>query len=190
MLIPFGVFSAAGAGGGGGGVPAYEQIATTLVSSGQSSIVFSSIPQDYKHLQLRYVTKPTTLTYVSNTYLQPNGSTNFNNGWIHILQGNGSSASSNNISNRTSSTSFVNPGNGISGSFTAGITDILDYTSTSKNKVYRTLAGMHDSASDAKLITLQSSNVVTLSAITSLTFTIDGGTIAVGSRFSLYGIKG
>jgi hypothetical protein len=60
--------------------PVYEQIATTLVSSGQSSIVFSSIPQGYKHLQLRYVTKPTTLTYVSNTYLQPNGSTNVNNG--------------------------------------------------------------------------------------------------------------
>jgi hypothetical protein len=187
MSFGLGFWAAAGAGGGAAGAT-YEQIATTLVSSSQASVSFASIPQTYKHLQLRYVTKPVSLTYVSNTFLQPNDSTNKNNGYIHYISGDGSSVSSNNISNRTSSTSDVIPANGAASAFGVGIVDILDYNLTSKNKVYRTLAGFHDT--NERRIMLQSSNIVLLDAITKLTFTIDGNNIATGSRFSLYGIKG
>ncbi len=96
MLIPFGVFSAAGAGGGGGGTPAYELISTTLISSNTSSITLTSIPSTYKHLQIRWTGRTTTTDSTArDLFMRVNGwTTSVYN--THYMWGNGGSVQSGN----------------------------------------------------------------------------------------------
>ena len=166
----------------GTGVPpvtnSYESIATVTVGSGgQSSIDFTSIPSTYKHLQLRYLVKGSSNTDLNMTF---NGSSS--NYYAHILRGNGSTASS----SAYAISAITNIG---SAGFVAGITDILDYTSTNKNKTSRTLVGAeYNGSGDIGLWShLWFSTPV---AVNQITLTPVSGNIAQFSSFALYGIKG
>jgi hypothetical protein len=189
MLIPFGVFSAAGAGGGGGGVLAYELISTTLLGSTTASVTFSSIPSTYKHLQIRATTRTSSGTGYAVSYANGNNTGPYNKS-SHLLFGNGSTVSSGSSTN--AEIFYQLPGEtagsgATSGAFGASITDVLDYANTSKTKTFRTLNGYMASS---RIISLASGNWNDLTAITSITFAVDGGSYVSGSRFSLYGIKG
>jgi len=73
--------------------------------------------------------------------------------------------------------------------FSASIVDILDYTSTNKNKTIRSISGQVDSATN---IYLNSGQAPSSAAITSLSLVVNtsGDFYTTSSRFSLYGIKG
>jgi hypothetical protein len=80
-------------------------------------------------------------------------------------------------------------GNSTASSFGAGVIDILDPFSTTKNKTLRGLGGI--TSSEATNIALRSGSWASTSAVTSITclpFSADNW--VAGSRFSLYGIKG
>jgi hypothetical protein len=186
MLIPFGVLSAAGA-----GEPAlvsdYELIATAFGTGSSGVISFSSIPSDYKHLQVRYTAKNTsTATQINITM---NGITS--GVYIrHSLFGNGSSVTSNASSTSQTSIQLVESMNNSSTDSTiynAGVIDILDYGSTSKNTTLRALYGM---AGTLNRIYLSSGLYNQTTAVSSLTLTASANNFASLSRFSLYGIKG
>jgi len=73
---------------------------------------------------------------------------------------------------------------------TVGITDILDYSDTNKNKTIRSLSGSDSNGSGQK-VQLISGFYPATTAITSLTITdYFGGTLPAGTSFALYGIKG
>lgn len=188
MLIPFGVFSAAGS-----SVPSdYELIATTIVTSA-GTVGFNSIPQTYKHLQLRITSRSNTSTNQSLLGMQFNndGAGNYGYGF-HYLKGNGSSVSSGVIGGTgyPLAFSYNQPGTSISSNiYAAGIIDILDYTNTNKNKTIRSFGGM--AVSSYNEITLSSGLWLSTAAITSLVVLNQSSPYQIdsGSRLSLYGVK-
>jgi hypothetical protein len=158
----------------------YELI-STATSTG-SSITFSSIPQEYKHLQLRIVASNTG--GFNSLAMRFNGITTGSYD-RHRLVGNGSSVLS---QNQISQTSIYIGQNPVTASiFGVAITDILDYTSTSKNTTVRSFSGVRDTSSTD--VRLESGLFRNTSAITSIDLFMDGTSFA-SARASLYGIRG
>jgi hypothetical protein len=164
-------------GGAAAAVGDYESIATTTVGAGGAATVdFTSIPSTYTHLQVRYLVKGSSNVDLDMTFNNLTSSY-----YVHILRGDGASASAAAYAIKT----VTNIG---SGGFTAGVTDILDYTSTNKNKTSRTLVGADYNGSGT--VGLWSHLwYATPAAINRITFTPASGTIAQYSSFALYGIK-
>lgn len=164
----------------------------TVGSAGASSVIFTSIPSTYTHLQIRYIARATGGSANASVYTWYNNDTTLGNSPSHFLQGNGSSASA---GARTGS-SFGNiqipsaiPGtSGLANSFGVGVIDILDYTNTNKYKTTRALAGNDQNGSG--VIDLMSGVFVTnTNAVTRIDLGADGN-FAQFSQFALYGIKG
>lgn len=164
-----------------------EPIASTLLSSSTAGVVFDSIPSTYKHLQLRIFLNNSG---DNNFYLQMNGDRTASNYFSHYMVGNGTSTYAGYYS--------TDPGAYIgfaaySGYFGAYVVDILDYTSTAKNKTVRSLHGYDTNSSVNQFVGLVSSAWANASTpIESLRiFTTAGsGTMGANTRISLYGIKG
>lgn len=188
MPFSLGFWAAAGAGGGGGG--AMELISTTLLSSSTSEITLSLIPGTYRHLQLRFTLRgDTAFTGYTNLDFRLNGDSSSIYSY-HSLYGDGTSVTSNGFGTQPQ---MRDPdgtvmGGNTSGAFSAGILDLLDYTSTSKNKTIRLFTGSVFSQYRVKLL---SGSYQSTSAITSITLrNPDAYNFVSGSRISLYGIKG
>ena len=187
MPIPLGIFATAGA-GGGAAAGSFELISSTILTSTTTSVTISDIPQTYKHLQLR-VSARGSLANTGSTALGLKINNSMNQYHGLYTAGSGVFSESNGYSYMAPPGLPLN--NTTSGNFGAAIFDILDYTSTSKNKVARSLTGCVI-ALGSSAIALYSGLLVSTSAVTSVTFvegTESAGFVA-GSRFSLYGIKG
>jgi hypothetical protein len=162
----------------------YDALATVTVPSGSvSSIVFSGIPQTgYAHLQIRGLIISAGGVYWVNAAF--NGDTTAANYKQHELRGDGSSASSN------------VPGSGSYGNMLALttnspsviVTDILDYTNTTKNKTVRTLGG--SDANGSGYIDFTSGLWMNTGAINKIEMKFDQtGSFGQYSQFALYGVK-
>jgi hypothetical protein len=190
-LSALGIFSAAGAAVASAG--AYELISSTILGSDTASITFSSLgdyASTYKHLQLRVVARTDSAVNERDLLIRFNGVTSASY-TTHRLLGNGSTVSSNVDLSETS----IRLRGGVVGAsqtaniFASSVTDILDYSSASKNKTVRSLSGYAGSA--ARNATLFSGFLVSTDAITSINVrTLDGNNLITGSRCSLYGLKG
>ena len=167
----------------------FESIATVIVGSGGSSAVeFSSIPQTFMHLQLRYISRDgRTNSFDSPVDMRFNGNSSSSYA-KHALQGDGSTV----ISPSEISQTYIRlEGGGNStmpSSFGLGITDILEYTNTNKNKTIKQIAGVEKNGSG--YFRLNSGFWASTSAITSITLTPFSSPFAEYSHFALYGIKG
>ena len=162
----------------------YESIATANGTGSSTVITFSSIPSDYKHLQIRWIGRSTGVN--SSIYLRFNGDTASNYSY-HELQGDGSSATA----AAAASLNFIYVGQvfNTTSTFGAGVIDVLDYTLVNKNKTIRSLTGRDQNGSGA--IFLQSGAWFNSStAVNSITITSNGGNLDSNSSFALYGIKG
>jgi len=163
---------------------AFELISTTVLTANTASVTFSSIPQDYKHLQIRYVARSTRASLKDDFDMIINSDTGANYA-LHLILGNGSSAGS--FSGTNTNFAFLS---GITGStaaannFGAGVTDLLDPFATTKNKTFKTLGGTSSE------IQLTSSFRQNTAATTSILLRARDGNLVTGSRFSLYGIRG
>jgi hypothetical protein len=159
----------------------YESIASTLVSgTSTSTITFSSIPSDYKHLQIRM--SYNNLTGLDNMKMQLNGSVNST--YWHYMFGDGSSATGG-----ASTSNLIGIQFGRSDTIQyASIMDILDYGSTTKNKTMRMLLGVDNNGSGG--VSLSSNLYSTTSAISSIALSFTTYNFTPDSRISLYGIKG
>ena len=168
----------------------FDSIATSTVGAGgSSSITFSSIPSTYKHLQIRAIYK-TNNTNGGSTRITFNSDTG-NNYASHYLLGDGSSASSSNVTSNPYIWAGV--GDQSTSQFGTCIIDILDYANTNKNKTIRSLAGVDNNGSG--VVGLMSGVWLNTSAITSITLTPQSNTTPANtylqySHFALYGIKG
>lgn len=180
MLIPLGFL-------GTGAKYDFELISTQVLSSTQN-VTFSSIPQGYKHLQLRVVARDAT-NAAGNTsgFMRFNGVTT-SSYTQHGLNSGGSTPSSfGSSSAQTAMYAGLIPSNsGGTSQFAGLIIDILDYTSTSKNKTMRSFSGISGASTD---VGLYSGAYLSTSALSQIDFYTTNGFVS-GSRFSLYGVRG
>ena len=166
----------------------FESIATTTVGSGgAANVTFSSIPQTYKHLQIRALVKSEGSQ--DSTDMRFNSDTG-NNYAYHSLYGTGSAASSEASTSRSSVvTNFTAVASTDTSVFSVGVMDILDYTDTNKYKTVRGLSGWD--ANGTGVVYLSSNVWMSTSAITTiLIYPRAGGDFNQYSHFALYGIKG
>jgi hypothetical protein len=171
----------------------YESIATTTVGAGgTSTVTFSSIPQTYTHLQLRYIARSTS-TNVEVIILTFNNDSSGSYGWgTHYLTGDGSTAYSGNGGGQPYTTMLLNnipPTNSTANVYGGGVIDILDYKNTNKNKVARGLGGYD--ANGSGYVNLTSGAYFKTDAINRIDCSISSGmSFLVNSQIALYGIKG
>jgi hypothetical protein len=166
----------------------YESIATYTVSGASTaSFTLSSIPNTYKHLQLRCFVKTDAATWIP---IQVNSDTNSQRA-THSMRGNGANV-------------YASAGLGSTGEgnyaavadvsqWGSIIVDILDYANTNKNKTTRTLFGFDNNGSGSVGIGSILHYTVGTAAVTSIGMDItqygSGAKFVVGSTFALYGIK-
>jgi hypothetical protein len=111
----------------------------------------------------------------------------------HLIQGNGTAAAAGAGASQTK----MYAGNSIPGAlstantFGAGIIDILDYTSTNKNKTMRGLFGANDNTVNTEFRATINSGLwfATPAAITSITLLPEVNDFVQYSSFALFGIK-
>ena len=164
-----------------GGGTSYESIATVTVGSGGSSnIEFTSIPQTYKHLQVRILNAQGSV--YTGTKMEFNGDTG-SNYYVHAITGNGSSAAAAN-----GASTYGMYYSGTTSGYAANIIDILDYTNTNKYKVSRSLQGFDTNS--VGIVTFVSQLWLSTSAITSIKFNDRGSAFSQYTHYALYGIKG
>jgi hypothetical protein len=156
----------------------YESIATAT-PSGVSTITFSSIPSTYASLQLRI-----SSIMANSINLRPNNDTS-SIYTRHRLYGNGTTVTADGATGLTQAGLTGGAGGDASTPF-AIITDILDYSSTTKTKTIRTFSGRDLNGTGS--INLLSNLWNSTAAITSLTI-VSAGNFGTGATFSLYGIK-
>jgi hypothetical protein len=180
-LSALGIFSAAGAGGVAPAI-SYDLLETQILGSSQSAVVFSSLgaySPTYRHLQLRVVY--TDSSSASNLRFNGDSGSNYS---IHQLFADGSSTGSGGASSQTSL--FLPITTNSSTQFGAYTTDILDFSSTTKNKTVKSFGGF---ATSGGYVLMRTGAYLSTTAVTSISIIGVGG-LLTGSRFSLYGIKG
>ena len=160
--------------------PSYESIATTTLSSSQSTITFSSIPATFKHLQIRCLVQANT-SGNSALSLNYNSDTTASNYYRHALLGDGSSAS-------TQEAQQFYAGSLTDNAWASNIIDILDYTNTSKYKTTRCLAGRENNSTGSVFFT--SHLWMNTNAISTIVVSAPSANFIQYSQFALYGIKG
>jgi hypothetical protein len=169
----------------------FDSIATATVSTPVSSITFSSIPQGYRHLQIRGISRiDTGGTSSGRQIMRINGDSGSNYDF-HGLYSDGSTAGSEASVGNTfiHLTSAVLDGN-TANVFQGCVVDILDYADTNKNKTTRTLYGNDFNGSGEA--NFYSGLWMSTSAITSLTIYARSTLTPLFkqySTFALYGVK-
>jgi hypothetical protein len=161
----------------------FESIATATGNGSSGTITFSSIPNTYQHLQVRL---QVIASGGGGQSIRFNSDTN-NNYARHSFGANGSSA----FASGTASTNQIFIGDDAAATNPATmIVDILDYTSTTKNKTIRSFFG-HD-RDGAGSVYVYSGIWLSTSTVSSLSLGIGlfGGIFDNGTVASLYGIKG
>ena len=171
----------------------YESIATTNITTNTASVTFSSIPATFTHLQLRVIGRTDRSGSAFDAFLiRVNNDTTAANYTYHYLLGDGASASAGQENGSYGGAVVYRlPGaDATSNIFGATITDILDYTSTNKNKTLRSI-GATDLNGSGEIYFGSNLYLATPAAITSLVIVPRTGTNFVQySQFALYGIKG
>mgnify|MGYP000308785857 CR=1 FL=1 len=185
-FVLLGILNSQAAGAVGAG--AYDLLETQTLSTAAASVTFTGLGSytDYKHLQVRAVGR-SSFGSIDFLDLVVNSDTGSNYA-RHRLQGNGSSVTSGSGTSQSKlGLGQLNDDNSTANAFTAYVIDVLDFSSTSKNKTFRTLSGRADSGN---VIMLRSGLYISTNAITDLEFSsAQSANLLAGSRFSLYGVK-
>lgn len=166
---------------------AYELISTAYGTGSSGTITFSSIPQTYKHLQIRFTARTTDSTWNSFAF-------NLSSTIGHQISGAPIDQLFSKVTDYPEQfeASMANSGS-ISDAHKVGIIDVLDYASASKNKTIRAFYGgpTQSGTSGTNSVILRSGFTASTAAITTMTFSgWNGAVFGTTSRFSLYGIKG
>jgi hypothetical protein len=160
----------------------YEPIATNTLGSATATVTFSSIPSTYTDLILQM----TPQTSDGSGYFQvfPNNDTSSNYSRT-LLQGNGSSASSNRNSNSSNGFQMNCATNSQDVNSYPTMLQLMNYSNTTTNKTALARAGSTSVGLVEAYVWLYRST----SAISSLVIKANTTTFAAGSVFTLYGIK-
>ena len=173
----------------------FESISTYTVSgSPVSSITFSSIPQTYKHLQMRFLVKNTLGNNdYSNVLMTINGSSG-NYRYYRIGNFYNSGGTQNNTANvNTYTYALANAAMPCSGGNLTNIfgTGVLEFPNYSASSTYKSMMGAFgfSSNSNPDINFFGGSTTPFSDAISSIVLIGDSDQFAVGSTISLYGLK-
>lgn len=172
---------------------AYDLIDTfTCTNDATVFLTFSSIPQTYKHLELRMAARGNASIGGGTSLALTFNGDNSANYTYHAMLG-AAATSSTNTSRSTSQTVAycgVVEGNSAN-AFASTIATIMDYSSTSKVKVVRSTAGQIATGNLGYAFQGSAGWFNGTAAINSIKIDIGGvSALYTGSTFSLYGIKG
>jgi hypothetical protein len=179
-----------------GGANSYESIITTTLTSSQTYVDFSGLDTsaaDYKHLQIRYFI-PSTPSAGDNIYMKL-GSGSIDSGsnyaWHNIAGYGGGSASASAESGVTIMRLLYQNITEAAAFPVSGVTDILDFASTSKTKVVRTLIGReaNNVTSAWSVVSLMSGLWNSTNAVKNLRIAYGGGQLPINTKIAIYGIK-
>ena len=151
-------------------------IATTTLSSAQSSVSFSSISGSYTDLVL--VIQASISTGDQDTYLRLNSDSGTNYSRTKIA-GNGTSATTWQASNQ-------NAYYGVGNINTSLMTTIINLMNYSNSTTYKTILNRHGSTGNETALSVGLWR--STSAITSILVAPGGSTFTSGSTFTIYGI--
>ncbi len=165
----------------------FESIQTITLGSTAGSVDFYSIPQTYKHLQLRILSAGDANTNVRLRFNNDSG-TNYSHHGLQAGTGYGSSVYTNYNTSQTSIMLFDQQGGGAT-YFNATICDINEYSSTVKNKMTAAQSGIQPNSNNFFLY-FQSGLWRSTSAVTQITLYPFTNSFRAGSTFALYGIQG
>ena len=161
----------------------YEAIATVTLSSAQSSITFSAIPQTYTDIQILFSVRGSAAT--GNILFAPNGSTA--NRTARLLYGDGSNAASASDSGQPFIFSYAVPSGNTSNTFSNISYYIPNYTSSNEKNV--SVDGVTENNATTAFAFLSTSLLGT-SPISSIELSLYfGGNFVQHSTATLYGIK-
>ena len=164
----------------------FYQIAITTATGSTADVTFSSISQDYTHLQLRMIIKNHT-TNTNQTRIQFNSDTASNYSF-HAATA---------VNETVTGTSGVtqahihignHPSSSVTSTFGVFIVDILDYKNTNKHKTTRTIRGTSLNNTDSS-IELRSGSWRNTAAISTIRIFPGADTFGQYSSFALYGVK-
>lgn len=169
----------------------FESIASSSIAGTPTSVSFSSIPQTFKHLEVRIFGR-TTATGAGgiDCYMQFNGLTTSIYNWIEGYgAGNATDGASAGINSTTWNVMRNSlPRAGETG-YGASIVRIMDYTDTSKNRNAYWICGYKGQSLYGN-VSVVFGSTTSSAAISSLTFTIEGGAAFTNdSHITLYGLK-
>lgn len=173
-----------------GNIPpnSYESIAT--VSSTSNPITFSSIPNTYAHLEIRYVSSSNSYGNLMNIQYNGISTTSYAFGSFNFWVGTTPTI----YAQVSSPVTYISltPGTGDTASTgpVFGTILILDYASTSKNKTMISHAGLIPNSSTQAISGLNFGTFLSTAAISSITMTQAAGALSGYQSIALYGIKG
>jgi hypothetical protein len=166
-----------------------EPIGTVLVGAGGSATVdFTSIPQNYKHLQLRLIARGTSANIQITTGFRLNGDSGANYAGHRLVGTSGVMYGQASTGDTQGYIGASEAASGVANVFSGNIIDILDYANVYKFKTIRTLSGVNDATNEE--LQMRSTLWMNTAAITSISIFVASGNVAQYSRASLYGIKG
>lgn len=164
-------------------MPAFEAIASTTLGS-TGTVTFSSIPDTYEHLQLRFYARSNVGGASTLVEVRLNNDSNAN--YYHVRMIGDGSAVGGGLSNAET---FIYAGSipastATSNIYGCSIIDILDYTSTNKYKNVKAIGGNDRNGSGISGffsgVWLSTSAITRIDIVTSC---------IAGSVFSLYGLR-
>jgi hypothetical protein len=159
---------------------AYDALATvTVPSGGAASIEFAGIPQGYKHLQIRAL-QITSFNAV-DPKMQVNGDTG-SNYYMHSIYNTVPTVSA--YSQATTGIAYCYNESSYPG---VAVIDLLDYSSTTKNKTFRMMTGYD--ANGTGYLFYRSGAWFNTAAVTSLKFNAVGQNFQQYTQYALYGIR-
>lgn len=165
----------------------FASIATQVITSNTSSIVFRNIPQYYSHLQLRVYARGSTNATSGYPYHIYNGDTSANYS-SHFMTGNGITTAAAAYVNSAQPLSMNFPcANSSANIFGYAVIDIMDYTSTNKFKTSRIMNGWdNNSTGNCFVFSHVWNSFAPISSITLVGWDI--ANFVSGSHVALYGI--
>ena len=177
---------------GGGVATSYESISTVTVGSGGTATVdFTSIPQTFAHLQIRILCRSTSaatndgiLMRVGTGGVLDTTSTM----WGHYVMGDGATASAGSRSSTNVELVEVTAATATASVFGVAVIDILNYSSTTKNKTFRSLTG-YDRNGAGEVRLMSGSYTANTSALDTIRFYSAFANVGQYSSFALYGVK-
>jgi hypothetical protein len=174
----------------------YDLLESEVLSTSSTSIVFNNLnvyASDYKHLQIRAVTRDTrAISGANNVIMHFNGETSGSNYFqLQYLKG----ADGATASGTEGVTSYIIPytqpsANDTTNAFASAVIDLLDPFNSNKYTTSRSLRGVNLDAAYSTQVGLSSGIWMNTAALTEVSFAPIVGSFAPYSRISIYGVKG
>jgi hypothetical protein len=178
---------------------AYDALATVTLGSSTTYVDFIGIPQGYKHLQIRDISRNTRVANTGACFhfaiLNSDSGSNYS---YHFLEAQGDNTNLGAGSGTNSSYGCLvgqSPGTQYTtNTFATNITDILDYSDPNKFKTTRTLSGSENNfeSSIRGAVYVMSGGWRNSAPVTSIRLQalgVGNSNFIAGSTFALYGVK-